>query len=172
MKRSRPWLLAIHCANHRMYQNFSLSLAQEFGQITESGHWVGQKSWHWLLSTWPDTHNWLRKMWLPEQKGLPMFAPKSAKFKSYTFMCISDIYLDLLEKIARCPWSSRLKSLCPPKFLWPRQEPWWSCEKKQGEIGTVDEFLDSYVTRYTISETGVCKVEFVKARDKRKKNEN
>ena len=33
MKRSRPWLLTIHCANHRMCQNFSLSLAQEFGQI-------------------------------------------------------------------------------------------------------------------------------------------
>ncbi|CAB3995543.1 zinc finger 862-like [Paramuricea clavata] len=44
--------------------------------------------------------------------------------------------------------------------------------EKQDEIGTEDEFLDSYVVRFVIEENGRAKGEFTKAGDKRKKQHN
>ena len=44
--------------------------------------------------------------------------------------------------------------------------------EKQDEIGTEDEFLDSFVVRFVIQENGFAKGEFPKAGDKRKKRPN
>jgi hypothetical protein len=85
------------------------------------------------------------------------------KFKSYSFLCILDVYLDLLEQIAPTSLVFEAECLMPYEMPVAVSRAVMQLNEKQDEIGTEDEFLDSYVARFVIQENGRAKGEFTKA---------
>ncbi len=88
------------------------------------------------------------------------------KFKSYDFMCSVQVYLDLLE--ATVPTSLILES----DFLLPFEVPLaisrtvLDLQQRLEEVGSKMEFLNN------VSEDGKFSGEFIKAGDKKKRDEN
>jgi hypothetical protein len=93
------------------------------------------------------------------------------KFKSYSFMCSVDMYLDLLEQLAPTSMVFEADTLMPYKVSSAVTRTILQLREKEDEIGK-GEFLDSYVARYHITEDGVAKGQFVKAGHKKKKKQN
>ena len=83
-----------------------------------------------------------------------------------------DAYLDLLEQIAPTSMVFETQALMPYEVSMSVYRAIMQLNEKLDEIDTDDEFLDSYVARYVISEDGDARGEFVKAGDKRKKKPN
>lgn len=94
------------------------------------------------------------------------------KFKSYSFLCTLDAYLDLLEQIGLTSLVFEAESLMPYEVSLAVSRSVMQLDEKQDEIGTEDEFLDSFVARFVIQENGFANGEFPKAGDERKKRPN
>ena len=84
-------------------------------------------------------------------------------------MCTVDVYLDLLEKSGPCSLVFEAESLMAYEIPLAVSRTVMESREKEDDIGTEDEFLDSYVHRYVALESGVITGEFVKAGGKRKK---
>ena len=85
-------------------------------------------------------------------------------------MCTVDVYLDLLEKIGPCSLVFEAESLMPHEI--PLAVSRTILELQEKDIGTEDEFLNSFVHRYVALESDIITGEFVKAGDKRKNKGN
>ena len=94
------------------------------------------------------------------------------KFKSYSFLCTLDAYLDLLELISPTSLVFEVESLMPYEVSLAVSRSVMQLNEKQDKIRTEDEFLDSFVTWFVIHENGFAKGEFPKVGDKRKKQPN
>ena len=94
------------------------------------------------------------------------------KFKSYSFMCTVDVYLDLLEQLAPMSLVFEADTLMPYEVTSAVKRSILQLREKEDEIGKEGEFLDSYVSRYHVTEDGVAKGQFTKAGHKKKKKQN
>ncbi len=94
------------------------------------------------------------------------------KFKSFQFMCYVQVYLDLLEDTV--PLSMVFESDMLLAFEVPLavRRTVMELQERIDDIGTDDEFLNSYLHRFNVSEDGKFKGEFVTAGDKRKRKQN
>ena len=215
LKRNRPWLLTIHCANHRIelavksafdipefaaveeFYKTNYYLLKNSGKLksllkecaTSLGiHYYELPKIHGtrfvnhrcrgfknLLETWP-VYTTAYEDAVANGEFTPTTRAKISgllkKFKSYSFLCILDVYLDLLEQIAPTSLVFEAESLMPYEVPVAVSRAVMQLNEKQDEIGTEDEFLDSYVARFVIQENGRAKGEFTKAGDKRKKRHN
>ena len=91
------------------------------------------------------------------------------KFNSYSFMCTVDVYLDLLEQLAPMSFLFEADTLMPYEVTSAVKRSILQLREKEDEIGKEGEFLDSYVSRYHVTEDGVAKGQFTKAGHKKKK---
>ncbi|CAB4029586.1 Hypothetical predicted protein, partial [Paramuricea clavata] len=172
LKRNRPWLLTIYCANHRIELAVKAAFnINEFQAIKEfyktnyyllknSGRLQSQPTRNSAANTQESTANVCAKI-----GGL------LKKFKSYSFMCTVDVYLDLLEKIAPTSMVFEAEALMPYNVPLAVSRSIMELRGKE-DIKTDVEFLDSFIHRYVASENGVITGEFVKAGDKRKRKTN
>jgi hypothetical protein len=72
------------------------------------------------------------------------------KLKSYSFLCMIDGYLDLLEQIAPTSMVFEAQALMPYEVSMSVSRAIMQLNEKLDEIDTEDEFFDSYVARYVI----------------------
>ena len=89
-------------------------------------------------------------------------------------MCTVDVYLDLLEQLAPMSLVFEADTVMPYEFTSAVKRSILQLREKEDEIGKEGEFLDSYVSRYHVTEDGVAKGQFTKAgrKKKRSKTEN
>lgn len=216
LKSNRPWLLTIHCANHRIELAVKSSLSipefeavEEFyktnyqllknsgkikSQVAECAGNLGihyyplpkihgtrfvnhrRRGFKNLLETWPAYTLAYENVVADTQGATANTRAKVAgllkKFKSYSFLCSVDVYLDLLEELAPTSMVFEADTLMPYEVASAVTRTIMQLREKEDEIGQEGEFLDSYVARYNITEQGVAKGEFVKAGHKKKKKEN
>ena len=84
-------------------------------------------------------------------------------------MCTVDVYLDLLEQLAPMSFLFEADTLMPYEVTSAVKRSILQLREKEDEIGKEGEFLDSYVSRYHVTEDGVAKGQFMKAGHKKKK---
>ena len=216
LKRSRPWLLTIHCANHRIKlavkSAFDIPQFQEVEEFYKTNYYLLKNSgklkhqvkecdatlgiqyyelpkihgtrfinhrrrgFKNLLETWPAFTTAYEDVVANEREFSGNVRAKVSglltKLKSYSFLCMIDAYLDLLEQIAPTSMVFETQALMPYEVSMSVSRAIMQLNEKLDEIDTDDEFLDSYVARYVISEDGDARGEFVKAGEKRKMKPN
>ena len=216
LKRNRPWLLTIHCANHRVelavksafyipefeaveeFYKTNYYLLKNSGKLKsllkECAASLGihyyelpkihgtrfvnhrRRGFKNLLETWPIYVITYEDAVANMQEFTPNRRAKISgllkKFKSYSFLCALDAYLDLLEQIGPTSLVFEAESLMPYEVSLAVSRSVMQLNEKQDEIRTEDEFLDTFVARFVIQENGLAKGEFPKAGDKRKKRSN
>lgn len=212
----RPWLLKIHCINHRIeltvktaLSNRALEEVDEFyranfyllrnsgkiKQMTIEGattigityynlpkihgtRFIGhrRRGFTSLLEVWPafvmayesfcaDKNN--KSATRAKVKGL------LKKFHSYDVLVIVETYLDLLEIIVPTSKVFETNELLPHEIPPTIKTTLMTLEMKMGEIGEEQEFIDSFVCRYRVTNTNdEISGEFIRAGDKRKRADN
>ena len=82
------------------------------------------------------------------------------------------MYLDLLEQLAPMLLVFEADTLMPNKVTSPVKRSILQLREKEDEIGKEKEFLDSYVSRYHVTEDGVAKGQSTKTGHKKKEKQN
>ncbi len=216
LERDRPWLLKIHCVNHRIelavksafdikqfkdvdeFYSTNFYLAKRSGKIkaelAECAASLGitfynlpkihgtrfishrRRGFKNLMEMWPAYILTYENVEADVQGHVATTRSKVSgllkKFKSFQFMCYVQVYLDLLEDTV--PLSMVFESDMLLAFEVPLavRRTVMELQERIDDIGTDDEFLDSYLHRFNVSEDGKFKGEFVTAGDKRKRKQN
>nr|XP_047143305.1 zinc finger protein 862-like [Hydra vulgaris] len=215
MQQNRPWLIKIHCINHRI----ELAIKDAFNEIPDFAHidefylanyyllrnsgklkaeveaalkcldithynlpkitgtrFVGhrRKGVFNMLETWPAfimayqnyASEQTNKNTVSKVKGL------LRSFKCHSFLYKVGLYLDCLELIIPASKIFETNELLPHEIPATINRTILEIEDKILSIGKDDEFLDSYINRYMVTNNSEIEGSFAKAGDKRKHADN